>query len=100
VNIFDRTCNPTGHCIQWNDVEQTLIFPVVFLYPEYGQTDYIQEFPETTTYGQEFDDISYALNIVRSRLFEQISMMFSSLPPWDDERKYTLDRIHVRHFSN
>jgi hypothetical protein len=38
--------NPAGSCIQLNELDQTLTFPVVFLYPEYGQTDYIKEFHE------------------------------------------------------
>ncbi len=40
--------NPAGSCIQLNELDQTLTFPVVFLYPEYGQTDYIKEFNENT----------------------------------------------------
>ena len=47
VDIFDRMLNPVGSSIQWND-DQTLFFPVVFLYPEYGQTDYIEKFSENT----------------------------------------------------
>ena len=37
-DIFDRMHNPVGSSIQWNDAgDRTLLFPVVFLYPEYGQ---------------------------------------------------------------
>ena len=48
IDIFDRNINPAGSSIQLNETDQTLQFPVVFLYPEYGQTDYIKEFHEHT----------------------------------------------------
>ncbi len=71
--------------MQLNESDQTLTFPVVFLYPEHAQTDYIKEFHENT------------------RLIDQLSIMFESRVPWDEEGKYTLDKIGVNFidkFSN
>uniref|UniRef100_A0A8D0HAD7 Tetratricopeptide repeat domain 4 n=1 Tax=Sphenodon punctatus TaxID=8508 RepID=A0A8D0HAD7_SPHPU len=47
-----------------------LTWPVLFLYPEYGQTDFIAAFHE------------------ESRFMDHLMVMFSELPPWDLERKY------------
>jgi len=76
-DIFDRSSNPVGSSIQWNDVDRTLLFPVVFLYPEFGQTDYIEKFSEQT------------------RIVDQLETMFSSVPAWDNDRKYKLDRLAI-----
>lgn len=48
IDIFDISANPAGGCVKLNESDQTLTFPVVFLYPEYAQTDYIKEFHEHT----------------------------------------------------
>ncbi|CAM4853379.1 unnamed protein product [Rotaria socialis] len=77
IDIFDISSNPAGSCVQLNETDQTLTFPVVFLYPEYAQTDYVKTFHENT------------------RLIEQLSVLFESLAPWDEEGKYTLDRIAI-----
>lgn len=47
-----------------------LIWPVMFVYPEYGQTDFIQAFPEDVTLGS------------------MLTEMFQERPPWDQEGKY------------
>ncbi|CAF1012765.1 unnamed protein product [Adineta steineri] len=77
IDIFNISSNPAGSCIKLNESDQTLTFPVVFLYPEYGQTDYIKEFHEDT------------------KLIDQLAIMFGSRAPWDEEGKYTLDRMNV-----
>ncbi|CAF1076535.1 unnamed protein product [Rotaria sordida] len=77
IDIFNINANPAGSCVQLNESNQLLTFPVVFLYPEYIQTDYIKEFHENT------------------KLSDQLSVMFESRPPWDEEGKYTLDRIGI-----
>ncbi|CAF4983073.1 unnamed protein product, partial [Rotaria sp. Silwood1] len=75
IDIFNISTNPAGSCVQLNESDQTLTFPVVFLYPEYAQTDYIKEFHENT------------------KLIDQLSVMFESRAPWDEEGKYTLNQI-------
>ncbi|CAF0911545.1 unnamed protein product [Adineta ricciae] len=77
IDIFDISSNPAGSCIQLNEQDQTLTFPVVFLYPEYGQTDYIKEFHQDT------------------KLIDQLTEMFQSRAPWDEEGKYTLDQMSI-----
>ncbi|XP_044883283.1 tetratricopeptide repeat protein 4 isoform X2 [Mauremys mutica] len=52
------------------DDNGNLNWPVLFLYPEYGQTDFISAFHED------------------SRFIDHIQVMFAELPPWDSERKY------------
>ncbi|CAF1555423.1 unnamed protein product, partial [Didymodactylos carnosus] len=44
IDIFDPNSSPLGSSIKLNDEDDTLIFPVVILYPEYSQTDYVKEF--------------------------------------------------------
>ncbi|XP_067391527.1 tetratricopeptide repeat protein 4 [Emydura macquarii macquarii] len=52
------------------DENGNLNWPVLFLYPEYGQTDFISTFHED------------------SRFIDHILVMFADLPPWDLESKY------------
>lgn len=75
----------------WIDDENRVHWPVLFLYPEHGQSDFIQDFMENIT----FED--------------QLSEMFPSkvgppspieLSPWDDERKYYLEDLDVYLFVN
>ena len=51
-----------------------LVWPVLFLYPEYGETDFIEEFTES--------------DLLQDHLY----LMFdqSDPPPWDIESKYRL----------
>jgi hypothetical protein len=41
--------NPNQKPIQLSEDGTSLIWPVVFLYPEYGQTDFIEAFEENST---------------------------------------------------
>ncbi|XP_074859595.1 tetratricopeptide repeat protein 4 [Carettochelys insculpta] len=54
-----------------------LNWPVLFLYPEYGQTDFISAFHED------------------ARFIDHILVMFAELPPWDLERKYHPSNLEV-----
>ena len=59
----------------------TLIWPVLFMYPEYGETDLIEEFEET---GQCFDD--------------HLQAMFGhgiERPVWDIQNKYHPERLKI-----
>nr|CAD7413967.1 unnamed protein product [Timema poppensis] len=55
----------------------SLVWPVMFLYPEHETTDLIEEFHEDTTFR------------------EHLELMFESPPEWDKERKYVLERLLV-----
>ncbi|XP_077189740.1 tetratricopeptide repeat protein 4 [Paroedura picta] len=52
------------------DENGSLSWPVLFLYPEHGQSDLISAFHE------------------ESRFIDHLMVMFEELPPWDSERKY------------
>lgn len=58
-------------------VEGRLVWPVVFLYPEYQISDFIQEFQE---------DCSFR---------EQLNVMFENAPEWDMEHKYLPNNLHI-----
>lgn len=59
------------------DESGALVWPVLFLYPEYGETDFIQEFHEDST------------------LAEHVEVMFEEAPGWDVENKYRPDRLSI-----
>ena len=42
-------CHPAATGKRVHLVDDSLIWPVLFLYPEYGETDFIQEFHEDST---------------------------------------------------
>lgn len=59
------------------DEHNNLIWPVMILYPETQQTDFIQNFHEDTT------------------LLEQLELLFSEPPEWDSQKRYTTRNINV-----
>lgn len=59
------------------DEQNKLIWPVMILYPETHQTDFIQNFHEDTL------------------LMEQLEQLFNEPPEWDTERRYTPPNINV-----
>ncbi|NXE51526.1 TTC4 protein, partial [Casuarius casuarius] len=59
------------------DADGNLNWPVLFLYPEHEQTDFIAAFNENT------------------RFIDHLMVMFAELPPWDLERKYLPDNLEL-----
>ena len=59
----------------------SLIWPVVFIYPEFGQTDFIQAFHECTTFREMFHEL------------------FSTSPEWDLTRRYKPEDLNVWYHS-
>ncbi|XP_030062227.1 tetratricopeptide repeat protein 4 [Microcaecilia unicolor] len=60
------------------DQKKNLHWPVLFLYPEYRQTDFVSAFHEN------------------SRFIDHLIMMFAEdLPPWDVERKYLPNELEL-----
>ncbi|NXV80254.1 TTC4 protein, partial [Atlantisia rogersi] len=59
------------------DADGNLTWPVLFLYPEHKQTDFIEAFHEN------------------SRFIDHLMVMFAELPPWDLERKYLPSNLEV-----
>lgn len=54
---------------------------MIFLYPEYKESDYIQAFNETNTFQ------------------DHLEVVFEQAAPWDTRKDYTLDNIEV-YFEN
>ena len=71
-----RCPHPDGGRVQLAP-DGVLVWPVVLLYPEYGQTDLIREFPENDSF------------------IRHIGEVFREPAPWDLENKYTLQTIRV-----
>ncbi|KFQ25825.1 Tetratricopeptide repeat protein 4, partial [Mesitornis unicolor] len=68
--------NATGAKVHL-DADGSLHWPVLFLYPEHEQTDFIAAFHEN------------------SRFIDHLMVMFAELPPWDLERKYLPSNLEV-----
>ncbi len=48
LNLLENPSNPIDKNVRLSENGTELIWPVVFLYPEYGQTDFIESFHENT----------------------------------------------------
>ena len=70
-----------GHHVHLNE-NGNLIWPVIFLYPEYGQTDFIESFNENDTFKQHL-----------------IAMFGNEPPGWDVNHKYKVGNISVGYQS-
>ena len=67
-------CHPAALHKKVHVEENILVWPVLFLYPEFGETDFIEEFRET------------------DRFFDHLEVMFGvgvERPHWDTEARYT-----------
>lgn len=81
ITIRDLDClisqEATGACVFLDD-NGALHWPVLFLYPEHRQTDFISALCET------------------SNLLDHLNVMFGAeLPPWDSDRKYLPQNLQV-----
>lgn len=68
--------NPHGARLSLDD-QGRLSWPVLFLYPEYAQSDFISAFHED------------------SRFIDHLMVMFGETPSWDLEQKYCPDNLEV-----
>ncbi|XP_053204351.1 tetratricopeptide repeat protein 4-like [Panonychus citri] len=68
-----------GHHVHLND-QGELIWPVLFVYPEFGQSDFIESFNENDSFDQHFSAM-FPLN--------------EDHPNWDVDRKYRPDNLKV-----
>ncbi|XP_006977763.1 tetratricopeptide repeat protein 4 isoform X1 [Peromyscus maniculatus bairdii] len=68
--------NPGGARLSLNN-QGRLSWPVLFLYPEYTQSDFVAAFHED------------------SRFVDHLKVMFSEAPSWDSEQKYYLDNLEI-----
>ncbi|GAA5813426.1 hypothetical protein MFLAVUS_006904 [Mucor flavus] len=63
--------------IEIDEETQTLNWPVFFLYPEYKESDYIQQFNETNSF------------------YDHLQVMFEQPAPWDERKEYNADSVEV-----
>ncbi|XP_053549405.1 tetratricopeptide repeat protein 4 [Bombina bombina] len=80
--LYDGTStdNATGAHV-FLDESGRLSWPVLFFYPEHGQTDFISAFHED------------------SRFIDHLHEMFADSPPWDTDRKYCAENLEI-YFEN
>lgn len=64
------------------DDYNVLHFPVILLYDEFMQSDFIQDFPANSTFR------------------EQLAVVLSQPAPWDPSHRYTLDNVEVYFETN
>ncbi|XP_048457652.1 tetratricopeptide repeat protein 4 isoform X2 [Rhincodon typus] len=75
--LFDGINSENGNVVHL-DENGNLSWPVLFLYPEYEQMDFISAFHEDT------------------RFIDHLSVMFGeNLPPWDTEKKYKPNNLEL-----
>ena len=48
--MMNNPHNSEQKILEFNLEENGLVWPVFFLYPQYGQTDFVQKFDESSTY--------------------------------------------------
>ncbi|XP_071117917.1 tetratricopeptide repeat protein 4-like [Haliotis cracherodii] len=71
--------NPSGSKVHV-DESGTMFWPVLFFYPEHGQTDFIEAFNENNVF------------------WDHLCHMFGpgvEPPPWDEDKKYTPEAIEI-----
>lgn len=69
--------HPSGKRVHL-DKDGALVWPVLFLYPEFGQTDLVEAFVENQLFEEHVD-----------------AMLGSERPPWDVKNQYTPSNVEV-----
>lgn len=77
TNLLENPVNPVSKCVQVAEDGESLKWPCVLLYPEFGQTEFIEAFDEYSI----FED--------------HLKVMFSEAPDWDTSKTYTHDNLEV-----
>ncbi|KAJ1757262.1 HSP70/90 co-chaperone [Coemansia sp. RSA 2167] len=65
------------HCVELDPESAHLLWPVVFLYPESKESDFVQQFDEATS------------------LYDMLATVLAQPPPWDNQQRpaYTVDSV-------
>jgi len=71
-----KSHHPSGAAVSLTS-DGTLTWPVMLLYPEYGETDFIEAFCESSLFSAHFE------------------VMFAERPAWDTDNKYRPDNLQV-----
>lgn len=77
LNLIESPINMHQKPIVVSSDGTSLIWPVVFLYPQYGQTDFIESFDENSTLG------------------DHLNVMFEHLPDWDLNKEYRVENLQI-----
>ena len=73
-------CHPAAMHKKVHVEENILVWPVLFLYPEVGETDFIEEFRETDRFSDHLE-VMFGAGVER--------------PPWDTQTRYTPSSIVI-----
>lgn len=77
-DVLEHPSNPAQKAIELVVTpEPHLKWPSVFLYPEYGQTDFIESFDEFATFDAQLDAI------------------LEQAPDWDKKKEYTKENVEI-----
>jgi tetratricopeptide (TPR) repeat protein len=77
-SILENPINPYQAPVCLSDEEEAhIVWPVVVLYPEHGQTDFIQQFHENSTFE------------------EHLKVVLETPPSWDTDHNYRLNNINL-----
>ncbi|KAK2501286.1 hypothetical protein MC885_014471 [Smutsia gigantea] len=90
--------NPYGARLSVDD-QGRLSWPVLLLYPEYAQSDFISAFHEDSRdcdVGKQIMDYWYPKSTrYILRFIDHLMVMFAEMPSWDLEQKYCPDNLEV-----
>lgn len=79
-SVFQSSHPGASHIhVNLNEANQ-LVWPVIFLYPDHNQTDFIEQFNENESFAAYFDVLFGDEN---------------NLPPWDIDRIYRPDKLEI-----
>merc|ERR1719468_42525 len=77
IELLENPQTPLHKRIEISELGDSLMWPVVLLYPEFGQTEFIEAFDEYSI----FDD--------------HLQMMFGEVPEWDQSGTYKYQNLEV-----
>lgn len=77
LSLDGLSSREVGEAQVFQDQEGRLHWPVLFLYPEHQQSDFISAFDENSCF------------------IDHLSVMFEELPPWDADRKYQTQNLQL-----
>ncbi|CAO3590867.1 unnamed protein product [Absidia cylindrospora] len=80
IDVQDKAMRDAAN-IQYNADSDTMSWPVFFLYPEYKESDYIQQFDENNAFQ------------------DHLNVILEQPAPWDQHHAYTPDNVQV-YFEN
>ncbi len=77
MDLLETPENPLQRGVQLAAEKDRLLWPVTLIYPEFGQTEFIEAFDEHSVFA------------------DHLGLMLGECPPWDTSRKYTAESVEV-----